>query len=335
MKRIPPAISGQDGSGTTASLAAKLACRGAGKEEILDHLRAYNERCEPPWSERDLEHKAADALKFVGRSSAASNGTSKQPRLTAPSAKSSAAEKTMHRTSAIASVPLPQPLSDPTHKFLTALFQPGEFIGLELGAIKRDGRCAPIGPGPTKTLESWLEVLQRNGGDAQRIWPKFRDGGAYARVNPMSNGGKGDADVASFRHLLVEADVGSLEEQWALILQSHLPCSAVTTSGGKSIHAIVRVDARSKEEYEQCVQVVYSFAVSIGLKLDPKNKNPSRFTRLPGVLRGSNQQQLLAVNIGAPSFEVWRTQGACREISVESLLKFDSANDPDVVLGNR
>ena len=77
------------------------------------------------------------------------------------------------------------------------------------------------------------------------------------------------------------------------------------TSGGKSVHAIVHIDAPDEAEYRKRVLYLYSFLTAHGLIVDQANKNPSRLSRMPGVDRNGNRQQLLAVNIGRNSWQDW------------------------------
>ena len=55
-------------------------------------------------------------------------------------------------------------------------------------------------------------------------------------------------------------------------------------SGGKSVHAIVRIDAADYREYQKRVEYLYQICEKNGLKVDTQNKNPSRLSpasRLP------------------------------------------------------
>ena len=60
--KLPPAISGQDGHGSTFRVACTL-CVGFGltAEEARPLMDEYNQRCEPAWSEWELAHKLDDA----------------------------------------------------------------------------------------------------------------------------------------------------------------------------------------------------------------------------------------------------------------------------------
>lgn len=65
LANIPPAISGQHGDVHTFRVCCRLV-RGfaLGDREALDLLAEWNERCQPPWSERDLVDKVARARRY-------------------------------------------------------------------------------------------------------------------------------------------------------------------------------------------------------------------------------------------------------------------------------
>jgi hypothetical protein len=61
---IPGAVSGQGGHGQTFKVACYLVNGWAlSATEALPYLQNYNQRCEPPWSDKELIHKLADAEK--------------------------------------------------------------------------------------------------------------------------------------------------------------------------------------------------------------------------------------------------------------------------------
>jgi RecA-family ATPase len=95
-------------------------------------------------------------------------------------------------------------------------------------------------------------------------------------------------------------------QQQAIIKQLELPCAALVYSGGKSVHAIVKVDAPDYTEYRKRVDYLYAACQKNGLTLDQQNRNPSRLSRMPGILRGSQRQTLLETNIGKSCWDEWR-----------------------------
>ena len=97
-----------------------------------------------------------------------------------------------------------------------------------------------------------------------------------------------------------------LGAQNALIRERELPGPTLVYSGGRSLHAIVRIDAASYEEYRTRVDYLYSVCEKNGMKVDKQNRNPSRLSRLPGATRNGHKQFLVETNIGKPSWAEWR-----------------------------
>ncbi|MGA2496914.1 MAG: bifunctional DNA primase/polymerase [Tepidisphaeraceae bacterium] len=65
VRQMPPAISGSGGH--KATFRAACACRrfGLSEEEMRVALLVYNEMCDPPWTDAELAHKIADAIRVV------------------------------------------------------------------------------------------------------------------------------------------------------------------------------------------------------------------------------------------------------------------------------
>jgi hypothetical protein len=64
---IPPAIEKNDGSGQTFYVACRLVLGfGLTPDQAWPFMLEYNERCEPPWNEKELRHKLDDANKEGG-----------------------------------------------------------------------------------------------------------------------------------------------------------------------------------------------------------------------------------------------------------------------------
>jgi hypothetical protein len=68
LAKLPPAVSGQGGHAAAFRAACRLVIGfGLERDDALNRLREWNEtHCQPPWSERELEHKVDDALKQPG-----------------------------------------------------------------------------------------------------------------------------------------------------------------------------------------------------------------------------------------------------------------------------
>lgn len=192
--------------------------------------------------------------------------------------------------------------------YLEAVFEPGETVGYVTEAWDKDGRWVPSGKGPhDRTAGELLRDLERYGGDlAAAIGQPKPEAGAWIRFNPLDGAGVRNGNVAEFRHALVESDSLPVDKQVAIIRELRLPVTALVSSGGKSAHAIVRVDARNYDEYRQRVDELYRICRENGLALDTQNKNPSRLSRMPGVTRGGRRQWLMGLRLGCESWAEWR-----------------------------
>lgn len=113
-------------------------------------------------------------------------------------------------------------------------------------------------------------------------------------------------NVTEFRYALVESDDMPIAQQNALLRELELPIACLVHSGGKSLHAIVRIDAPDYAEYRRRVDYLYEVLKKNGFTLDTQNKNPSRLSRMPGVTRRGNKQFLVDTNIGKESWEAWK-----------------------------
>ena len=71
------------------------------------------------------------------------------------------------------------------------------------------------------------------------------------------------------------------------------------------MHAVVRVDAANYQEYRNRVDYLYKVCEKNGLMIDTQNRNPSRLSRMPGVMRGDKKQFLVDTNIGQRSWDEW------------------------------
>ena len=67
LAKLPAAVSGQGGHGATFRAACVLVIGfGLDRNQALAILREWNERCQPPWTEKELEHKVDDAMRQPG-----------------------------------------------------------------------------------------------------------------------------------------------------------------------------------------------------------------------------------------------------------------------------
>lgn len=199
--------------------------------------------------------------------------------------------------------------------YVKALFDDDEIVSYTTKSFKdKDGKFKPIEEGLHIYAGDMVKRLKQYGRidlaiGSQTISSDEDDsplsGGAWIRFNPMNENGAKNSDVTSYRYTLIESDKMSVSKQIAMIRALELPVAALVYSGGKSVHAIVHVDADTFKEYQQRVQFIYETCEKNGFKVDTQNKNPSRLSRMPGEYRGDKKQFLIATNIGHGSYKEW------------------------------
>lgn len=322
LSRCPGAVAGQDGHKKTYQVACTI-YNGFDltEAETLEYLRDYNPKCTPPWSEKDLAHKANEATRATYKKvrghllNGNGNGHFKKEDFDSDCFENEVAVKkpapaVIDPTTAIEvflkgfrcsetdlweASPI-KPSEDWTQDgclLVQHLFKPGEIVNFVKKftiATLASGveKCNPIGYG---------ESVERN--ELLDLWSlgmPASDCGGWMRMNPMDGQGVKDANVTSYRHILLEFDNIPLDLQICLFARIPLPISCVMTSGGKSVHAWVRSDSADSNCYKDDVSMLLKMLARFGL--DDNNTNPSRLSRLPGVLRrhgatGDGRQRLL------------------------------------------
>jgi hypothetical protein len=164
--------------------------------------------------------------------------------------------------------------------------------------LNNHGKANPSGPGKSLPSLDWCRWFTDKGVPSA-------EAGAWMRPNPVTEFGSGaggavmDADVVAPRFLLLESDCLPLELQLSAIASFRLPIAAVLTSGGSSYHAWVHLNCHDQEEYAEQAGRILNAASRFGF--DAANKNPSRLSRLPGVVRtvkpqGDGKQRLVYLN---------------------------------------
>jgi hypothetical protein len=191
--------------------------------------------------------------------------------------------------------------------YLETLFDSTENVGYVTETWQKDGRFLPTKGCYDRTAGQLIEELAKCQGDLGRVIGDYnKAAGAWIRFNPLDGEGVKDANVTDYRFALIESDNMELEQQNALIRELELPVAALVYSGGKSLHAIVRIDAPDYHEYRKRVDFLFDFCQKNGLQMDRQNRNPSRLSRMPGVTREGKKQYLLDTNIGKKSWDEWR-----------------------------
>ena len=189
-------------------------------------------------------------------------------------------------------------------EYFTTLFRPDEFVGYCIKFFEKEGEWKPLQTNYRRTAGDIIEKL-REGSIERAIGTPNKAAGAYVRFNPLDGKGENNENVTRFKYCLIESDVESIEKQYAMYKELNLPIEFMINSGGKSLHAIVKVDAENSSQYVHRVRELYEFCKKNGLKLDEQDKNASRFSRLPGIKRGDKWQYIVERKSGAESYDDW------------------------------
>ena len=211
---------------------------------------------------------------------------------------------------------LPETIPGPTEpwspgneiiRYIDLLFHDEEYVGICTETYDFEGVHKPTQGSYHKTAIELKNALKKYKDDIGAVIGDYReDTGAWVRFNPLDGHGVKDGNVTDFRYALIESDAMDLEKQYALIMELQLPVKVLVFSGGKSLHAIVHVDAMDFDEYRKRVNEMYKICEDSGMILDKSNRNPSRLSRLPGVIRKGKKQYIVASDIGQPSWDAWK-----------------------------
>lgn len=319
---LDPSISGSEGHNRCYQAACVLVHGFDIDDALALRILAeeFNPRCDPPWSDRELRHKVNQARKgtsdkpvgyLIGRQSSKASDTRSAPAPTpAPEPdrlkkrqeyEPSALQKMMLRgfnpsTSWLAERSPWDPRRVTAQGFLDAVFLPGEKTVVFFKYMSQ-GQFGHIAGKPGKTYylgdrpglrPAIAEEFPEHGREGAWFLPSPIDGKWYpnGKVDKMGNpelSRRTGASITVYRHMLLESD-NAPEADWLnLITQLPLPITALYTSGGRSIHALIRVDTPSKSAFDAFRDRVSPLLSKLGA--DPAAISGVRLTRLPGVFR--------------------------------------------------
>lgn len=142
---------------------------------------------------------------------------------------------------------------------------------------------------PTQGKGSWFLI---NPVDGQwRMLPRLR-----SERNPQGKTRRAEENLTSFPYLLLESDAAPADLWIAALAQLQLPIAAVYESGGKSIHALVKVAADTGEVWRARVSKIKAPLIALGA--DSNAMTAVRLSRLPQCYRRETNrwQRLLYLN---------------------------------------
>ena len=124
---------------------------------------------------------------------------------------------------------------------------------------------------------------------------------------------RSEESITAWRYLLLESDEADPADWLAILVQLPLRIASICTSGGRSIHALVRVDAESKADWDAKARQLKPLMIILGAC--PGSITAVRLTRRPGC---SRMQDGPPPPDDAPVRKRW----------VDEPLQFDEHGDP-------
>ena len=239
---------------------------------------------------------------------------------------------------------------DDLRRWLAALYRPGDIVNYVCASMPtEDGGFVPSGRGVNRTreaIERDLDRYARKGLAPDEViraaLGDYRaEAGMWARINPMDGKGCNDRNVARYDHVLVEGDKQAVGVQLAAVRSLGLPYAAVTHSGGKSVHAVVRVDAGADAAlYAERVEILFKACADAGLVVDRPNRNPSRLSRIAGPTRNGRRQYLIegvSSKEEGVSWEAWEAERCDDEFraQVHTVDDLRAVPEDDSLIGKR
>jgi hypothetical protein len=117
--------------------------------------------------------------------------------------------------------------------------------------------------------------------------PNPRRAGKFSR--------RSEEGVTRWRHLVLESDDAPQELWLRFLAMAPLAIAAIYSSGGRSWHALVRVDQPDKPSFDAMLRNSIKRTLPM-LGADPGAMTPVRLTRLPGCTRGGRLQRCIFID---------------------------------------
>ncbi len=321
--KCPAAISGQNGHGATFHVAAVLVHGFAlGEPDALALLREWNGSCVPPWNEGDLRHKIKSAANTVhltprghllGDDAKRGNPSSTKP-MPPPPPKPKFNPETLKRVAKKVSA------IEDVIRFLSKRSpvkvesQDSASVLRHLYARESGEKVILFNVMASQGQFVWdaanSDVIQNQhlptGKDGVWFLPQPVDGEIYP--NPRSDGKpsrRSAENVTAWRYAVLESDEADADDWLRCLVQMPFRIASIYESGGRSIHALVQLDATSKADWDRLMLPVKPVLITLGA--DRAALTAMRLTRLPQAMRGERCQRLLYLNPqpnGVPIFQL-------------------------------
>jgi hypothetical protein len=190
--------------------------------------------------------------------------------------------------------------------FLNALYEKDERVLVFSDHRSQGCFLAWIGSGPDGRCGTYRLSQQRTVRAVASKLPAGGKDGVWFLTNPVTgkwallNGDdpkwtrRSGVNVTAWRFFVLESDVLEASEWLKVLANLQMPIAAIYTSGGRSIHALVKAEVPSKAHWDVLRDAMRQICCPLGA--DPAALSAVRLSRLPGCKRGDRMQQLIYLN---------------------------------------
>jgi hypothetical protein len=342
--KCPPAISGQGGHDATFHVACVLVNGFAlGEPDALALLREYNGGCQPPWGEAELVHKitsAANTVHLLPRGhllgeSGTFNIQHSTSNIERGNTSSGLRPPSPQRGEGMERVVLP--LKPKFQK--TVLARIANKVANIKDVISFLAERSPVPVDRQDSASVLRHLYPRASGEnvlvftemksqGQFLWEAKRSDDIQQRHFPAGNDGvwflpqpvtgeflpnprldgklsrRSEEAVTAWRYAVLESDEADSDDWLRCLVQMPFRIASICESGGRSIHALARLDATSKADWDRLMGPIKPVLVTLGA--DRGALTAVRLSRLPQAMRGKRCQRLLYLNpqpSGMPIFQ--------------------------------
>jgi hypothetical protein len=180
-----------------------------------------------------------------------------------------------------------RPETQNAFSFLAHLYAPGELVHVfdKMDGIEGKTPLATITI--SRPMDCRVPDLIRKGGNFDDgIWYLCNPVDGQWHPNPRQNNElscRSEESITVFRYAVLESDQAAPEDWLAFIVRLPIKIAAIYTSGSRSIHCLIRLDARTKAEWDAQIQPLKRPLKLLGA--DAGCLSAVRLTRLPGCWR--------------------------------------------------
>lgn len=209
---------------------------------------------------------------------------------------------------------------DQIEQQMSAMFEPDELVNVVIRTWENDGDKAWdmgffLHPGEVATAIKNVDIDP--------------DCGACLCVNPTDGKRRKVENLTALRLGLFESDEDDPEEFRKVTRALDLPVVCEVWSGNRSVHTVVRLDAKDRREYKKRWRIVAEAYEAAGITMDKACSAPNKLVRLAGVARGYDVQRLLSGPFGPPTFDAWLRRNEKPLLPPIGDLDIDEEIEPD------